>query len=340
MALSCWIRRCLGVGLIGASFSATSLIAAASQTAVSGAPANSGDAIREGPQRLPNWSGGVGEMLHDVTFTDVEGVTGTLTDCRGRKATIFCMTSLGCPLAKKLGPGILELEKEFRAKGVAFILVNPDAAEPTERVKQAFAALKQQGFAGRYVHDRSRELSRRLSASSSTEAFVVDGGLTLAYRGAIDDQFGLGYALPAAKSRYLSVAITAVLAGQSPDVAATTAPGCLLDLRDAAAAPPVQGVTFHNQIARLLRRRCQECHRLGENGPFSLLTFEEAKDHLGMIKKVVNKGTMPPWYADTKVGHWSNDRSLSEREKSELMAWIDGGAGGRSERVAAAAHFR
>ena len=35
---------------------------------------------------------------------------------------------------------------------------------------------------------------------------------------------------------------------------------------------------------------------------------------------------MPPWFADPRIGHFANDRSLSEAEVETLVHWVDGGA--------------
>jgi hypothetical protein len=35
---------------------------------------------------------------------------------------------------------------------------------------------------------------------------------------------------------------------------------------------------------------------------------------------------MPPWFADPKVGHWANDRTLSSADRDDLLAWIAAGA--------------
>ncbi len=46
-----------------------------------------------------------------------------------------------------------------------------------------------------------------------------------------------------------------------------------------------------------------------------------------MIKRVVSEGTMPPWFAappgEGKSNPWTNDVSLSARDKTDLLAWID-----------------
>ena len=35
-------------------------------------------------------------------------------------------------------------------------------------------------------------------------------------------------------------------------------------------------VTFNKEILPILQRNCQECHRPGQIGPFSLLTYDDA----------------------------------------------------------------
>ena len=67
---------------------------------------------------------------------------------------------------------------------------------------------------------------------TTTEAFVLDAKRTLVYRGAVDDQYGFGYTLNAPRRTYLRGAMDAVLAGQAPDISATSAPGCELWIDD------------------------------------------------------------------------------------------------------------
>ena len=44
------------------------------------------------------------------------------------------------------------------------------------------------------------------------------------------------------------------------------------------------------------------------------------------MKRVVRQKMMPPWFADPNFGHFSNDRSLTEKEISTIVAWANGGA--------------
>src|SRR5882672_6884409 len=98
----------------------------------------------------------------------------------------------------------------------------------------------------------------------------------------------------------------------------------------AAAAPskiakPPQ-VTFSKDVAPILAKNCQGCHRPGEAAPMSLLTYQEARPWAKAIREAVLLKRMPPWYADAHYGKFSNDRSLSQTEIDTLVAWADGGA--------------
>lgn len=84
-------------------------------------------------------------------------------------------------------------------------------------------------------------------------------------------------------------------------------------------------VTYSNQVVRILQKHCQACHRPGEVAPFSLLSYEKAKQWSETIREVVTEGRMPPWLADPKHGKFANDRSLTQQEIDTLLAWIDGG---------------
>jgi len=85
-------------------------------------------------------------------------------------------------------------------------------------------------------------------------------------------------------------------------------------------------VTFHKDVEPILQARCQGCHRPGEAAPMPLLTYKEARPWAKSIKEAVLTRKMPPWSADTTVGHFKNDRHLSDAEIDTLTKWADSGA--------------
>src|SRR5437868_15218650 len=85
-------------------------------------------------------------------------------------------------------------------------------------------------------------------------------------------------------------------------------------------------VTFNKDILPILQKNCQTCHRPGEIGPMPLLTYEGTRPWAKSIKAAVLSRKMPPWFADPKVGHFMNDRSLTAAEINTLASWADAGA--------------
>lgn len=86
--------------------------------------------------------------------------------------------------------------------------------------------------------------------------------------------------------------------------------------------------TFSKDVAPILQKRCQECHRSNTFAPMSLLTYEQARPWARSIRQKVLAREMPPWYVDKNVGveHFRNDVSLTDKEIETIRAWADGGA--------------
>src|SRR5262249_19329354 len=95
-----------------------------------------------------------------------------------------------------------------------------------------------------------------------------------------------------------------------------------------AAQVPQAQVTFTKDVAPILQRNCQVCHRPGAIAPMSLLTYEDARPWARAIKEKVVRREMPPWYIDRNVGitEFKDDPSLSDAEIAIISKWVDAGA--------------
>jgi hypothetical protein len=87
-------------------------------------------------------------------------------------------------------------------------------------------------------------------------------------------------------------------------------------------------VTFSKDVAPILQRACQNCHRPGSIAPMSLLTYNEARPWARSIKTKVALRQMPPWHIDRNVGvsKFKDDPSLSDEEIATISAWVDAGS--------------
>lgn len=82
-------------------------------------------------------------------------------------------------------------------------------------------------------------------------------------------------------------------------------------------------ITFAKDIAPIIYEKCTACHREGQVGPFSLITYAEIERHSETILAVIESGYMPPWKPTNRNVTFANDRSLSDIEKSLLGKWVE-----------------
>ena len=133
-----------------------------------------------------------------------------------------------CPVSKKFAPLLAALEKEYAAKEVAFLFVDPIATRSA--VKNLKKMVDMHGFTSPVILDCTKEFALALGAKSTTEVFVLDSARTLLYRGPVNDQYGFGYQLASPRRHHLKDALNSVLQSQPVEANAFWSPGCELSL--------------------------------------------------------------------------------------------------------------
>ena len=91
----------------------------------------------------------------------------------------------------------------------------------------------------------------------------------------------------------------------------------------AADKPAASTITFTKDVAPILFKSCAECHRPGEIGPMSLMSYQEARPWAKAIRERIVDRSMPPWSADPNHGEWANDPRLSQKEIDTVIAWVN-----------------
>jgi len=93
-------------------------------------------------------------------------------------------------------------------------------------------------------------------------------------------------------------------------------------------AAPATHLTYAKDVAPIMQRSCQTCHRPGTNAPMSFLTYEDVRPWARAIKNKVTQRLMPPWHIERNVGiqKFKDDPSLSDAEIATITSWVDGGA--------------
>jgi peroxiredoxin len=281
---------------------------AASLSFAAGKPARTAEAI---PVRI-------GARVGDLSFRDVTGTRYTSADLRDRKAALFLFLSTECPISNGYSSRVVELAREYEGRGAAIFGVNSNRGESLAAVARH---AQERGFPFPVVKDTYGKLARRLGATTTPQAVLLDGSGVVRYRGRIDDHRD-----PAkVKSRDLRAALDAVLAGEKVELAETKPFGCVIRARArVAAANP--NVTYTRDVAPILQANCQGCHRPGEIGPFSLLTYEDASAWAELIKDYTHRRVMPPWKPVEGYGEFQDVRKLTDDQIRTIAEWVDAGA--------------
>jgi hypothetical protein len=106
----------------------------------------------------------------------------------------------------------------------------------------------------------------------------------------------------------------------------------LTGISAATAAAQPAAITYTKDIAPILQRSCESCHRAAGAAPMPLSTYEEVRPWARSIKQRTGvgprAGVMPPWYMEKNIGiqKFHDDPSLSEAEIRKIASWADSGA--------------
>jgi peroxiredoxin len=258
--------------------------------------------------------------VHPFTLMDISGKDWSWKDHSTSKAIVVLFIGTQCPINNAYMPLLAELHKTYAPRGVTFVAINANCQDTPVRIA---AHAKEHGIPFPVLKDTANRVADLFAARRTPEAFVLDANGRILYRGRIDDQFGIGYRRTQPTRRDLAEALDEVLAGKPVSQPRTQVAGCAI--ARTLTAKEDGPITFAKHIAPLMQKNCQECHRPGQVGPMSLLTYDDALSWAETIAEVVEERRMPPWYADPNVGHFSNDRSLSKAERETLLAWIKQG---------------
>lgn len=262
----------------------------------------------------------LGKRAADFTLKDTAGKPMALKDFKDKKAVVVIFLGTECPINNAFLPTLAALHQEYSAKGVQFLAINANQhdsekaiADHAKKFRIPFPVLKDEG----------NKVADQLQARRTPEVFLLDGERKIRYQGRIDDQFGIGFKRGKPTRRDLAEALDEMLAGKPVTLATTPVAGCLI-----ARPLPVKEkgkITFAKDVAPILQKNCQECHRPGQIGPMALLTYKDASAWAETIREVIEEDRMPPWPADPRYGKFLNDRRLPKESRDTLLAWIDQG---------------
>jgi len=267
----------------------------------------------------------IGSKIDGFLLTDYQGKEWKLSDFSSKKAIVFAFVGTQCPLAKLYTAKLVELERQYRDRGIAFVAIDSNVQDSLAEMASHARKFSME-FA--FLKDPSQELADRMGVTRTPEVCVIDGESKICYRGRIDDQFGIGYTKDKVTKNELIDALDAIIASREVSTPTTTASGCLIG-RGPRDTTKSESITYADQVSRILQTRCVSCHRPGEIGPMDLGNFEDVSAWADMIVEVIDEGRMPPWHASETYGSFENDRRMPASEIETIKNWaLAGGTRG------------
>lgn len=269
---------------------------------------------------VPTWGREDASPVQKLSFHTGTGKTIAWKDLAGKKATVVAFLSFDCPMSAAYAKPLADLAATYAKNGVAFVGFCPSDDEAAAVAKQA----KEHDLGFPVFKDEQLAAAAALGATATPQVFVLDADQVVRYRGLIDNGYSKRLVRNrAVTERHLKDAIDSVLAGRRVAVSKTEPIGCpiALDREPRAAAG---GVSYHKDVLPILQAHCQDCHRPGEVGPFSLLTYKQAVKWAGDIKDYTQDRRMPPWKPQGGK-EFVGERRLSRRQIETLARWVDGG---------------
>jgi len=156
----------------------------------------------------------LGTLALDFNLPDTTGNMVSLSNFKETPAFLAIFMCNHCPFVKHILNAMVELIKEYQAKGVAVVGINSnDVANFPKDSKEMMAKVaKDAGFTFPYLYDETQEVAKAYRAVCTPDFFLFDSERSLVYRGQMDDSRP-GNGTPVTGND-LTAAIDAVLKGK------------------------------------------------------------------------------------------------------------------------------
>lgn len=260
-----------------------------------------------------------------ATMVSSIGQETALDSLRGPKGSVLFFLSTECPISNGYVPAINRLVKEYRVKGIEFVGINPNAGQG---IKDIELHRIRYDLKLTVVKDPGAGLTKSLGVTHCPTVLVFDADGKAVYRGRIDDRYPRRGGAPKQvihKHDLRDVLQTLADAGNVEPLE-TEIVGCpLVESPSSGKAHIDSEVTFTCNIASILQKNCQECHRPGGIGPFSLVTYDETVLWAEDIKTFMLDRSMPPWKLLSAHGEFKNDRRMTDDDIQTVAQWVDAG---------------
>lgn len=167
----------------------------------------------------------VGTPAPSFSLPGVDGKSYSLESFAEAPVLVVVFTCNHCPYAKAVEDRLVELQRDYRERGVRLVAINPndERAYPDDSFEHMKERAAQKGFNFPYLRDESQSVARAYDAACTPDIFVFDRQRKLVYNGRLDDN----WQDPGKVSRKdLRAVLDAALAGRQADFEPVPSMGC------------------------------------------------------------------------------------------------------------------
>lgn len=175
----------------------------------------------------------IGAPAPDFDLPGVDGKSYRLDDFADAKLLVVVFTCNHCPTAQAYEKRIMQLEKDYRDKGVALVAISPNDPQAVRLDELSYSDIgdsfeemkvhaKRRGYKFPYLYDgETQRVSTEFGVLATPHVFIFDQQRRLRYNGRVDDS-----ELKTPKSNDARNAIDDLLAGRPVAVPKTRVFGC------------------------------------------------------------------------------------------------------------------
>lgn len=168
----------------------------------------------------------LGTKAPDFALPDVtSGRTVSLADFANREALLVMFICKHCPYVIHVRDELARIGRDYVGKGLGIVAIssNDVANYPDDSPENLRAMAHDAGFGFPVCYDESQQVAAAYSAACTPDFFLFDAGMTLVYRGQLDDTRP-GKGSPNGKD--LRAAIDAVLGNRAVNSEQKPSTGC------------------------------------------------------------------------------------------------------------------
>ncbi len=169
----------------------------------------------------------IGASASDFNLPAVDGKEYSLSSFKESIALVVIFSCNHCPYVQAYEERMIELQKEYKDKGVSVISINSNDITnyPDDSFEHMIERAKKKGFNFPYLRDEEQITASAYGASHTPEVFLFNKERKLVYSGKIDDNWQEPEKV---RNQYLKNAIDELLEGKEISVPETFSIGCTI----------------------------------------------------------------------------------------------------------------